>query len=247
MTVAALFFVTALIYASVGFGGGSTYNALLVLNGVDYKIIPLVALSCNIIVVSGGVWHFAKQGHINTRKILPWVIVSIPAAWIGGSIHIQEVYFLGILSIALFVSGVQMLLPMKDNSSRPALTYSKLAAPIIGGSLGLLAGITGIGGGILLAPVLYLLRWDTPKSIAGTCSLFILVNSLSGLAGQIMKQDLSNTILAIEPYWLLFPAVLIGGQIGSRLGTVKINGTIVKKATALLILYVSIKIGLELF
>ena len=113
---------------------------------------------------------------------------------------------------------------------------------IFGTSLGLLAGITGIGGGIFLAPVLHFMRWGNAKQIAGACAFFILVNSLAGLTGQALKIENTDVFSAFSPYWILLPAVLVGGQIGSWLGAVQINMSMVKKMTALLILYVSIRL-----
>lgn len=247
MLLGTFFFATALIYACVGFGGGSTYNALLVLNDTDYRIIPLIALSCNIIVVSGGVWFFSKAGHINIKKILPWLLFSVPAAWIGGFIDIPEAVFIGLLGGALLMAGIRMLWPEKTTISiqeehPPKFIYAPFTPSVIGGSLGLLAGLTGIGGGIFLAPILHLLRWGDPKNIAGTCSLFILVNSLSGLIGQTMKLNEMDILSSISSYWILFPSVLIGGQIGSWLGSTKLDVVAVKKVTALLILYVSARL-----
>lgn len=248
MVLAFLFFMTALLYACIGFGGGSTYNALLVLNETEYRIIPLIALTCNIIVVSGGVWHFSRHKHIKIVQILPWVILSIPAAWLGGYIKIPETVFIGVLGCALLLSGIKMLWPEKEafslrSQNRSALAGSPLIPPVIGASLGFLAGMTGIGGGIFLAPVLHLLRWSEPKNIAGICSLFILVNSLSGLIGQGMKLGSTGLLAsAVGSYWYLLPAVLIGGQIGSWLGSSRINVGAVKNLTALLILYVAVRL-----
>tara|TARA_R110001592_G_scaffold16881_1_gene71352 strand:- start:27025 stop:27792 length:768 start_codon:yes stop_codon:yes gene_type:complete len=247
MLLGTFFFATALIYACVGFGGGSTYNALLVLNDTDYRILPFIALSCNIIVVSGGVWFFSKAGHINIKKILPWILFSVPAAWIGGYIEVPETVFIGLLGCTLLIAGIKMLWPEEKAISIKTehtlkLVHSSFTPSVIGGLLGLLAGLTGIGGGIFLAPILHFLRWGDPKNIAGTCSLFILVNSLSGLIGQTMKLNEIDALSSISSYWILFPSVLIGGQIGSWLGSTKLDVVAVKKVTALLILYVSARL-----
>ncbi|MCB9978532.1 MAG: sulfite exporter TauE/SafE family protein [Rhodospirillales bacterium] len=248
MVLAFLFFMTALLYACVGFGGGSTYNALLVLNETEYRIIPFIALTCNIIVVSGGVWHFSRHKHIKIEQILPWIILSVPAAWLGGYIKVPEVVFIGVLGSALLLSGIKMLWPENEvislpSQNRRALAGLPLIPPVVGASLGFLAGMTGIGGGIFLAPVLHLLRWSDPKNIAGTCSLFILVNSLAGLVGQMMKLDTSGLLQsAVSSYWIVLPAVFIGGQIGSWMGASRINIHVIRKITAILILYVSIRL-----
>jgi uncharacterized membrane protein YfcA len=203
--------------------------------------------------VSGGVWHFSRHKHIKIEQILPWIILSIPAAWIGGYIKVPEIVFVGVLGSALLLSGIKMLWPEKGALSLPspnhqALTSSPLIPPVLGASLGFLAGMTGIGGGIFLAPILYLLCWNNPKNIAGTCSLFILVNSLAGLAGQMMKLDALELLQsAVSSYWVVLPAVLIGGQIGSWMGASRINIHVIKRVTALLILYVSIRLLWKVF
>lgn len=240
-----LFFVTAALYASVGFGGGSTYNALLVLSGVDYRILPAIALACNIIVVAGGTYAFTRSGNLRLSRIAPFLITSIPAAWAGGRIPVSETVFIGALGFSLLAAGLHLALDRKrdlDGDMKPA---PPALAWIAGGGIGFLSGLVGIGGGIFLAPVLYLIRWGKPKEIAGACSLFILVNSLSGLAGQLMKLGDLEAIAMIWDYWALFPAVLIGGQIGSRMANAGLSSLTIKRLTAVLILYVAARLILR--
>ncbi len=240
------FCVTALLYAAVGFGGGSTYNALLVLAETDYSILPFIALLCNLIVVSGGTWRFACAGYINMRRLVPWVVTSIPAALIGGQIKLSEEFFTGLLGMTLLFAGLRMLWPEKvftGEESRSSVINTSFALPyVIGALLGLLAGLVGIGGGIFLAPILYMLRWDSPKAIAGICCVFILLNSLAGLTGQMIKLVNTQTLGAIGAYWILFPAVFIGGQLGSHLGAKRLNSQIIRLFTAVLILYVAVRL-----
>lgn len=245
--LAALFAVTALLYASVGFGGGSTYNALLVLSGVHYHILPTIALICNIIVVAGGSWRFWHAGYIGLKRILPWIVFSIPAAWLGGRLAISETLFVGLLGGALLLAGLQLVLEREAVETEAAQQrVSRFFCYTAGSGLGFLSGIVGIGGGIFLAPILYFLRWGAPREIAGTASVFILVNSLAGLAGQLMKLEaeygVAHSAALLHDYWLLFPVVLIGGQIGSRLGSTRIPPMIIKRLTALLILYVAMRL-----
>lgn len=248
MFLAALFFLTALLYASVGFGGGSTYNALLALNGVDYRIMPTIALLCNLIVVSGGTFRFACAGHLNVWRMAPWIVISVPAAWLGGYLHVPENIFTGLLGLSLLAAGIQILVQSRSDADvrvSSAMAKHPLLPFAVGGGLGFLAGLVGIGGGIFLAPVLYLLRWGTARMIAGTCSFFILVNSLAGLAGQVMKLGDTALLTHMAGYWLLFPAVLIGGQIGSYMGSARFNPQILRILTALLILYVAVRLLLR--
>ncbi len=238
-----LFFVTALLYAAVGFGGGSTYNALLVLTETDYRILPAIALICNIIVVSGGAWRSSQAGHLNWRALLPWLVTSVPAAWIGGRLAISETVFVGALGFSLVVAGAHLLFERQQQHTPVTVSPTPpIVAGLIGGGIGFLAGLVGIGGGIFLAPVFYLLRWGHPRDIAGACSLFILVNSISGLSGQLTKLGDLNVIGEVSNYWLVFPAVLIGGQIGSRISTTALSPKMIKRLTALLILYVSTRL-----
>jgi len=240
--LAFLFFVTALLYASVGFGGGSTYNALLILHGTDYRILPAIALICNIIVVAGGAWRFWRAGHLRWRALIPWFAASVPAAWIGGRLPVSETVFVGALGFSLLVAGAHLLLERDRAQPESIASTSPVPALLIGGGIGFLAGLVGIGGGIFLAPVLYFLRWGHPREIAGACSLFILVNSASGLTGQMMKLGDLGAAGAIADYWMLFPAVLIGGQIGSRLSSASLSPALIKRLTAVLILYVSMRL-----
>ena len=238
------FFVTAVVYAMAGFGGGSTYNALLVLGEVDYRAVPILALCCNIVVVTVGSWRFARAGHIDWRRIWPLVILSVPLAWLGGRIEVAELLFVGLLALSLLVSALLMLWQPRWQRDSDAPRRGKWLEPVAGGALGFLAGLVGIGGGIFLAPLLYMLRWGKERAIAGTCALFILVNSIAGLAGQLSK-DNARVGTALIEHWLLFPAVLVGGLIGSELGSQRLDPKHVRVVTALLVLYVAVRLGLR--
>ncbi len=243
MLLVPAFFVTAMLYAAAGFGGGSTYNALLVLAAVDYRILPVVALLCNLIVVTGGAIRFAQAGYIDWRRAVPWITTSVPAAWLGGRMPVSEAIFTGILGFALLAASLYLLLPGKKSSIEARRTPpDRVLSYAAGAGLGFLAGITGIGGGIYLAPVLHFMKWGTAKQIAGMCSFFILVNSLAGLAGQLQKSGLVLVGDALSAYWILFPAVLIGGQIGSYMGAVRLRHDVVKFLTGILVLYVAARL-----
>jgi uncharacterized membrane protein YfcA len=235
--LALAFFVTALLYASVGFGGGSTYSALLVLAKIDYHAIPVVSLLCNLVVVTLGSWRFAKAGVIDWRRTWPLFVLSVPLAWVGGRIAVGQLLFVGLLAASLIVAGLTMLWqrePLPEGIERP-VTWRE---PVIGGVLGLLAGIVGIGGGIFLAPVLHLMRWGGARAIAGTCALFILVNSIAGLFGQLAKSGAGTIGAVVASHWLLFPAVAVGGLAGSMVGSMRLKARHVAVLTAILVLYV---------
>lgn len=244
LVLAVLFFVVAVAYSSVGFGGGSTYNALLILTGMDYRLIPAIALSCNILVVTGGVYHLSRAGHLSLSKLLPFTVLSVPMAWLGGRLPVSEQVFIGLLGFSLLVAAAQMLAKRQSAASLNEYTtgrYWMMAAPA-GGLIGLLAGITGIGGGIFLAPVVYFLHMAPARTVAGITSGFILVNSIAGLAGQMMKAGDYSPMQDWIQAWPLFLAVIIGGQIGSRLSAHHLPEVWVKRLTALLMLYVAVRL-----
>ena len=238
---ALVFFVTAVLYASVGFGGGSTYNALLVLADTDYRVLPSVALVCNLIVVTGGVWQYRRSGDLKISFALPFVALSIPMAWFGGTVPIQRETFVMLLGISLLGAGIAMWFQAPDSKASPPgspLVNWFVGLPV-GAAFGFLSGMVGIGGGIFLAPCLHLLRLADPKRIAATSSFFIMVNSIAGLVGQTMKQGTTAHLERLTDYVWLAVAVFVGGQIGSRLGTEALSGPVVKRLTALLVLYVA--------
>lgn len=244
LVLAALFFVVAVAYSSVGFGGGSTYNALLILTGMDYRLVPAIALSCNILVVTGGVYHLSRAGHLSLGKLLPFIVLSVPMAWLGGSLPISEQVFIALLGFSLLVASAQMMARKHSTATLNEYTptrYWLIAAPT-GGVIGLLAGITGIGGGIFLAPVIYFLHLAPARTVAGITSAFILVNSIAGLAGQMMKSGEFSPMEGWVQAWPLFIAVILGGQIGSRLSAYHLSEVWVKRLTALLMLYAAIRL-----
>jgi len=239
--LALLFFLTAVLYAAVGFGGGSTYNALLVLADTDYRILPSIALACNLIVVTGGVWQYRRSGDLNLTFALPFIALSIPMAWFGGTVPIERETFVMFLGLSLLAAGIAMWFQAPESKASPPgspLVNWFVGLPV-GAATGFLAGMVGIGGGIFLAPCLHLLRLADPKRIAATASFFIMVNSIAGLVGQTMKQGTTAHLAQLPDYVWLGVCVLIGGQIGSRLSTRMLSKRIIKRLTAVLVLYVA--------
>ena len=240
----AAFFLAALLYASVGFGGGSTYNALLALAGVDYRILPLIALSCNIVVVAGSTIRFARAGVTPWRGALMLTAIAAPAAFLGGLTPIGEGPFLTILGASLLLTAATMFLPVAKSEGA-----SKKAAPLVllaAVPLGYLAGLVGIGGGIFLAPLLHLARWNSARAIAATASLFILINSLFGLAGQIIKGGEGRFLAAFDFGLPLILAVAIGGQIGSLLALKFLPQRWIRWGTAFLTAWVGARLLLSM-
>ena len=244
--LALLFLVTAILYSSVGFGGGSTYLALLLIWEIPYFIIPVIALSCNTIVVSGNCFNYIRAGNLNHKLLFPYLIGSIPLAYIGGSLSIEKQLFEILLFIVLLVAGLLLLLNFKSYDDKDE-SYKKIPifiSILIGGSLGFISGIVGIGGGIFLSPILFLIRAGRPKHIVTTSSLFILINSISGIIGQLTK---NTVLLEIQNYWYLLIVVLIGGQVGNFLNLKIFPVRVLALITASLVIFVAIRIGFNFF
>ena len=241
-----LFFVTAILYSSVGFGGGSTYLALLLIWGIPYYIFPIIALICNIIVVSGNSFNYIRAGNHNFKLLLPFLIGSIPLAFIGGTLIIEKETFEILLFLILLVAGTLLLINNKSYEDKK-LKIKKIPIIVsisIGSFLGLISGIVGIGGGIFLSPILFLLKADKPKVIATTASLFILINSVSGILGQITKEVVLNEI---ENFLPLFISVLIGGFIGNYINLKILSNRVLAIATSLLVIFVAMRMGYKIF
>ena len=257
MLLSILFFITALFYSSVGFGGGSTYLALLLIWEIPYFIFPVIALSCNIIVVSGNCFNYIRAGNLNLKLLIPYLVGSIPLAYIGGSLPIEKKLFEILLFLVLATAGILLLFNFKSYNNREE-SYQKISTLIsiligailgfisgivgIGGVLGFISGVVGIGGGIFLSPILFLIRAGRPKYIITTASLFILINSISGIIGQLTK----NTVLIeIQNYWYLLAAVLIGGQIGNFLNLKIFPTRFLALVTGILVLFVAVRMGIR--
>jgi len=235
------FLIIAFVYSSVGFGGGSSYLAVLAMYSLPYQEIRLTALICNVIVVVGGVYIYIKNKQVDWRKILPITLVSVPMAYLGAILKISQETFFLILGITLVIAAVLLWVKTdvkKEENSAEAFRPSILRNSFLGGGIGFLSGLVGIGGGIFLSPLLNLLKWDTPRKIAATSSIFILVNSISGIFGQVSKLSVDIDYFRILSLCL---AVCIGGQIGSRM-SLKWNPLIIKRMTAVLVLVAGINI-----
>lgn len=241
--LALAFLMVAFLYASVGFGGGSTYTALLIESGLDWRLVPPVSLMCNIVVVAGGVYHFARAGHIDLKLAAPLVLTSIPAAFLGGYVRLSETSFLLILGVALLVAGGLLVFDRSFRSETKAQTPATTGSGLVlGAMLGGLAGVTGIGGGIYLAPVMHLFRLAAARTVAATCSLFILVNSLAGLAGQVSKLGAAALPLMRWQYLALPVAVFAGGQLGSRAAAKWLPVSPIRRLTGAVIVLVALRI-----
>jgi uncharacterized membrane protein YfcA len=239
--LAAAFALTALLYASVGFGGGSTYSALLALSGFDYQLLPVLSLACNIVVVGGSTVRFARAGLTPWRGAALLTAIAAPAAFLGGLTPIKEAAFLTLLGVSLVLTGLTLLVPQTPT---PEGTPTRVARwmPLAAAPIGYLAGLVGIGGGIFLAPLLHLTRWNSARAVAATAALFILVNSLFGLGGQLIKNGPERMGEAISLGLPLVIAVAIGGQIGSLLAVRFLPQAAIRWLTAALTIWVGARL-----
>lgn len=237
------FFLIAMVYSSVGFGGGSSYLALLsqpVFMLMPDQIRP-AALFCNIVVVAGGSIIFYRAGKIVWKEVWPFLLVGVPFSFLGGFMKLEDQTFYIILAVTLIISS--FFLWIQPDRSHRGDHYNKTSVNLaIGAAIGFISGLVSIGGGIFLSPFLHFIKWSDAKKISALASLFILVNSVSGLAGQFGAGTPAITPAFIVPLLL---AVFLGGQIGSRIGAKAFNPLHIKRTTAVLILAAGLNILID--
>ena len=239
-----VFFVAAILYSSVGHGGASAYLGILALAGYSRPDIAPVVLVLNIIVTSTGVWNYYRAGHFSVRLLLPFVVASVPAAFLGGMMTLSPRVFSAILGLALLVAGLRFVI-----FARPVSVRSRLHGSLIYGvglpagfGLGFLAGVIGIGGGIFLSPLLLMIGWADVKKTAAVSAGFIILNSLSGLMAHSIRGPLN--------WELMFPlagAVLLGGVVGSWWGAHRIPPVPLQRVLGVVLLAASFKLIMGLW
>jgi len=239
-----LFFAAAFLYSSVGHGGASAYLAILVLSGFPYAKIAPVVLMLNLIVSSGGFYHFWRAGHFSWRLLLPFVLTSIPAAFWGGSLFVSSQILSWVLFLTMLLAGLRFLLLRKTIQPAAALksrTIYLLGLPM-GFILGWVAGMVGVGGGIFLSPLILFLGWADAKQTAAVSAGFILLNSTSGLMARLFG--------GVPDFALFIPlgiAVFIGGQIGSILGATRFPVKVIQQLLGIVLFLASLKVLPDLF
>jgi uncharacterized membrane protein YfcA len=236
-----VFFLISMIFSSVGLGGGCAYTALLVLLGVPHYAAASTALSLNLIVSAQGSWNYYRRGHLSPDILIPFAISSIPLAFVGASIEASKELFTVVLSIALLIIAIRLIFFRSDRYLDLRKSHKRRAWGVglpAGAVLGFVAGLCGLGGAVFLVPAIILLRLGNPKEAAACGILFVLLNSASGLVGHILRGT-------VDPGMVLPLAipVLIGGQIGSRLGAGSFRPATVTRVLAAVLLFISLKLG----
>ncbi|MGV3539020.1 MAG: sulfite exporter TauE/SafE family protein, partial [Rufibacter sp.] len=201
-----------------------------------------IALVCNLVVGTGSTYLFTKEGFFEPKKFLPLAICSVPAAFFGATIALSQKSFFISLGCVLALSGLLLVLQLfyePKKSSQVETGYPWLWNVGLGAGTGFLAGLVGIGGGILLAPFLHLLRWGQARTIAALASFFILVNSVAGLLGMAASGNFQTDVRLLLPLAL---AVFVGGQLGTRISLYKLNANLIKGLTGIFVLYIGVKL-----
>ncbi|MFH0990623.1 MAG: sulfite exporter TauE/SafE family protein [bacterium] len=233
-----LVFIVAALYSSVGHGGASGYLAALSLFAFSPLEMSSTALVLNLLVAGLALFAYANAHHFSFKLAWPFILFSIPAAFLGSLLKVShQIYFL-LLALALLIAALRLFIPVKEiglEFQRRALRLS-VALPL-GGFIGVLSGIVGVGGGIFLSPLLLLMRWATPKETAAISSFFILANSLAGLLGRAIDNSIE--------WHLLAPLVLVafvGGLLGSQLGANRFTGIQIKRLLACVLVLAATKL-----
>jgi len=230
--LAAGMLVAAFAYAAVGHGGASAYIAAMALAGVAPAEMRPIALLLNILVSSMGTWKFHRAGFFRWRLFWPFAVVSIPMAYLGGAITLPGSAYKALVGVVLLYAAWQLWRSGKSGEEMRAVREPPLGwAMAIGAAMGLLAGLTGVGGGIFLSPLLLMLGWAGTKQTSAVAAPFILVNSLAGLAAVLVAKN------AVLPAYvgILVPAVLIGGWLGAEYGSRRFANPLVRRVLAVVL------------
>jgi uncharacterized protein len=239
LVLSGLIFVAALLYSSVGHGGASGYLAAMALFGLPQGVMRPTALVLNVLVSGMGSWRYMRAGFFKWSSFWPYAAASIPLAFIGGTISVPSHVYRILIGIVLIWSAVMLVVRSRSEEREPRPQPALWVRLSIGGAIGLLSGLTGVGGGIFLSPILLLNRWERTKTISGISSAFIFVNSIAGLLGQL--STLASLPRAL-PVWA--GAALVGGWIGATLGSRWLNVPAIQRMLALVLVVAGAKLAL---
>ena len=228
-------FIVAVLYSSVGHGGASGYLAVMAFMGVMPEVTRPTALVLNLFVASIGTYQFWRAGYFSWRTFWPFAATSIPFAFIGGMIHLPTSIYKIVLGVVLVLAAAR--LAWKFTSDEHVKQPNILIALAIGACIGLLSGLVGVGGGIFLTPILLLAGWAETKTAAGVSALFILVNSISGLAG-----NYAQLMTLPQNVWFWIAAAIAGGIVGSTLGAKRFDSLTLRRMLALVLLFAGAKL-----
>ncbi|HEY0949850.1 sulfite exporter TauE/SafE family protein [Nocardioides sp.] len=234
--------LSAILYSSVGHGGGSGYLAVMALFAVSTDVMRPAALVLNIGVASIGAIAYIRRGAFSFRALWPFAATAIPAAYLGGRMDVPGLIYKPLLAAVLLYSAYYLFSPRSVPHDDPDLKPPIAPALASGGGLGLLAGLTGIGGGIFLSPLLLFNGWCSTRKASGVAAVFILVNSAAGLAGQL--GTLASIPLASMAVWL--PTALVGGYLGSLYGSRTTATKNIYRLLALVLVVAAVKLLLTL-
>jgi uncharacterized protein len=229
LALIAAIFVVAFLYSSVGHAGASGYIAVMSLANLAPATIRPVALILNILVASIAAWQFWRAGHFSWRLFWPFAVLAVPLAYVGGATTLPTHTFKIIVGIVLLVSALNFLIRVREDAQRSVPSIPVALAT--GGGLGLLAGLTGTGGGIFLTPLLLIMRWARAKTASAVSALFILLNSVAGLAGNLSVQRLPDVTFVAS---IAFAAIL-GGTLGSYLGSRRLSVPVIRRLLAVVL------------
>jgi uncharacterized membrane protein YfcA len=241
LLIAALLFIGAVLYTSVGHAGSSVYIAIMSLFGLAAVVIKPTALVLNIFVASFTSFRFIRAKLFDLKLFIPLAVGAIPMSFLGGSINLSTQNYKVVVGILLVVAGFMFIFQTKQQAGAQVKPPKFLLALLVGGSIGFLAGLTGTGGGIFLSPIALLFNWTTVKQASGTSALFILVNSVFGLLGHASSVSFLPSTLP-----LFVGAVLLGAIIGTRLGITRFSNQGVKKALGAVLIIAGLKLALGL-
>ena len=235
------FFFIALLYSTVGHAGASGYLATMAMLSFSPEVMKPTALALNIIVALVTTIRFARAGYFSWRLFWPFALASVPMAYLGGGMHVDTTIYKILVGIALVFAAFHLILRSNVAPDEPGLaTHPGIGASLaVGGGLGFLSGLTGVGGGIFLSPVLIILHWAGLRRTAAVAAAFILLNSISGLAGYLQKGGAFPDHIA---FWSV--AVVSGGYIGSTLGATKFNSPVLRILLGVMLVMAGFKLAL---
>lgn len=239
LLICSLFFLVAFLYSTVGHGGASGYLAVLSLFAFPTDEMASTALLLNIIVAGIAFYYYYRSGFFSFKLTIPFLLSSIPLAFIGGMIHIPKQIYGLLLTIALIAAAFRLIIKFESDTNgnlKYTLPSMKIALPT-GGAVGFISGVVGIGGGIFLSPIILLLKWADPKFTAATSALFIVANSIAGVLGRII--DDRFFIGSLLPYLC---AAIVGGFAGSFWGSKKFSNVTLRRLLGIVLIIAAIKL-----